>query len=58
MAKTSLKLVGVLDGEILNYEVLDTVLQNDMFFIFAVQQDPVNEGIKLLMMQIVYDTIL
>ena len=50
MAKTSLKLVGVLDGEILNYEVLDTVLQNDMFFIFAVQQDPVNDSIKLLMM--------
>ena len=36
MAKTSLKLVGVLDSEILNYQVLDLVIPKDMFYVFAI----------------------
>lgn len=59
MAKTSLKLIGALDSNILNYAILDLVLTKDMFYIFAVQEDPDDTASKkLLMLQIVYDAVL
>ena len=39
MAKTSLKLVAVIDSYVLSYEVLDRVLDKDMFYVYAIQED-------------------
>lgn len=66
MAKTSLKLVAAIDSNIMSYEVLDRVLDKDMFYVYAIQQDSSRYdydeffvyGHKLMVLQIVYDVFL
>ena len=65
MAKTSLKLVAAIDSNILSYEVLDRVLDRDMFYVYAIQEDTSRydaefevSGRKLQVLQIVYDVFM
>ena len=39
MAKTSLKMVAALEGDIVAYEILDLVHVNDMFYIYAIHEE-------------------
>lgn len=56
MAKTSLKQVAALEGNILAYEILDLVHVKDMFYVYAIQEHPITRQRKLLSLQIVYDS--
>jgi len=53
-SNTELKLVGVLDGLIVNYEVLDLISSKGLYYIFATQTDE-EDNRSLLLMQFSYD---
>ena len=55
-SNTELKLVGVLDGQILNYEVLDLISSKGLFYLFAIQTNDTDTR-SLQMMQFWYNPI-
>ena len=38
-SNTELKLVGVLDGQVMNYQVLDLISTKGLFYVFAVKSN-------------------